>query len=98
MNDILKLNSVTVTTDSDGYTIETKTQKEVFCDVKSAGENEYFKSLNAGYEMALVFIIWKADYSGEKSLEYDSKQYKMQRTFELKDRDMIELHCSTLGA
>lgn len=71
-------------------------EKLVFCNVKSASQSEFYKALEAGYNIAIVFDVRYADYSGEKLIRYGGTEYKVIRTYRT-TIDNIELSCSEKG-
>ncbi|GHU92951.1 hypothetical protein FACS1894208_01260 [Clostridia bacterium] len=79
-----------------GYTEREETgQRPVFADKRSVYQSEYFAARNQGLEISIVFIIYKAEYGGEKTIEHEGVRYSVVRTFaDRKNIDLIELHCS----
>lgn len=92
--DTLELAKVTVSKDDYGYEVETPTSIEVFCNKKSVGTNEFYKSTQQGFEIKYVFEVKLLDYDEETDyVVYNKKQYKVVRTYEV-DSENIELHCT----
>lgn len=57
-------------------------QNEVFAEVLSASQNEFYKALENGLEPELVFMLTDyGDYNGEKILVYDDKRWRVIRTY-----------------
>jgi hypothetical protein len=71
-------------------------QKTVFGSKKSIQSREFYLAAQSGFTLELMFEIFKGEYESEKYLEYESKRYKIIRTFE-KDK-YIELMCQAYDA
>ena len=57
-------------------------QNEVFAEVMSASQNEFYKARENGLEPELVFKLTDyGDYNGEKILAYDEKRWRVIRTY-----------------
>lgn len=57
-------------------------QNEVFAEVMSASQNEFYKARENGLEPELVFKLTDyGDYNGEKILVYDEKRWRVIRTY-----------------
>jgi hypothetical protein len=66
-------------------------QKTVFGSKKSIQSREFYLAAQSGFTLELMFEIFKYDYDSQKYLEYESKRYKIIRTYET-DK-YIELMC-----
>lgn len=56
--------------------------EEVFAEVMTASQNEYYKALSNGLETELVFRLTDyADYHGEKVLLYEGNRLRVIRTY-----------------
>ena len=56
--------------------------EEVFAEVMTASQNEYYKALSNGLEVELVFRLTDyADYHGEKVLLYGGNRFRVIRTY-----------------
>lgn len=67
----------------------------VFCNSKSVGYAEYFKSQQTGKVVERKCDVHKADYEGEDTAEMDGKRYFVLKTYEIDD-DTIELTLTDL--
>ena len=64
----------------------------VFCNVKTTGYNEYFKSQQTGKVVEKKCDVHKADYEGEDTVELEGKRYYVLKTYEPEgDEDTVEL-------
>jgi viroplasmin and RNaseH domain-containing protein len=73
--------------------LESKTT--VFCNKKSVGYSEYFKSQQTGKVVEAKCEVHKADYGGEDTVEMDGRRFYVLKTYEL-DEDTIELSLTDL--
>lgn len=67
----------------------------VFCNKKSVGYAEFYKSQQAGFEISFKAEVHTTDYNGEKLAEFEGKRYSVLKTYEISD-DVIELTLSNL--
>lgn len=91
-SDICTLVDINETKNSYGATINSEKEKTVFCNKKSVGMNESYELSRLGFKGELKIEINKFDYSDEEFIIYNSKKYKIQRTYERED-EVIELTC-----
>lgn len=69
----------------------------VFCNKKSVGYSEFYKSQQAGYKTELKLDLHTQDYSGETLVEFEGRRYKVLRTYESKAGEVTELTLSDLS-
>ena len=83
--------------DSAGDTIETPevVETEVFCNILSIGQSEFYQAMATGFKPELKLEIYEAEYSGEKTIKVNNKTYDVIRTFRTKNSDILEI---TLGS
>lgn len=95
-SDIVTLVGSTTTQDEFGVWRETKTTRDVFCNVDSVTRAEFFEGgrngLNPEYRITMFF----ADYEDEKTVVYRGKPYGVYRTYQGKN-DTIELYVEKKG-
>ncbi|MCX4305408.1 MAG: hypothetical protein OSJ69_06360 [Acetatifactor sp.] len=71
---------------------EAEVKRVIFCNVKTTGYNEYFKSQQTGKVVEKKCDVHKADYEGEDTVELEGKRYYVLKTYEPEgDEDVIEL-------
>ena len=59
-----------------------ETQTEVFADVMSVSQNEFYKAMQNGLEPQLVFQLTDyGDYHGEKVFLYEDQRMRVIRTY-----------------
>ena len=83
--------------DSAGDTIETPevVETEVFCNILSIGQSEFYQAMATGFKPELKLEIYEAEYSGEKTIKVNNKTYDVIRTFRTKNGETLEI---TLGS
>ncbi|MBD5503465.1 MAG: hypothetical protein HDR09_06900 [Lachnospiraceae bacterium] len=84
-------------TDSGGFPVQKEEEKRtVFCNMKSVGYSEYFKSQQTGKEVKAKCEVHKADYEGEDTVEdMSGKRFFVLKTYDIDD-DTIELTLTDL--
>jgi SPP1 family predicted phage head-tail adaptor len=96
MDTPINLLDTTTTKDSNGYRVEEVTQKtDIFAEKKSIRQSEHYQAAAAGFNVEIMFLIWSIEYAGEKYIEYKSKVYQIERTYNT--GDLTELMCSLKG-
>lgn len=70
----------------------TETTADVFAEIRSVGYSEFYAAKSAGIEPSIVFLLSDySEYSGEKVVIWDSKRYRVVRTYT--NGQTIELTC-----
>lgn len=72
-----------------------ESRRTVFCNMKSVGYNEYFKSQQTGKVVERKCDVHKADYEGEDTVELNGKAYFVLKTYDI-DGDTVELTLTDL--
>lgn len=81
---------------ADGFENEPQENaRTVFCNMKSVGYSEYYKSQQTGKEAKRKCDIHKADYGGEDIVEMDKQRYSVLKLYDIDD-DTIELTLTDL--
>lgn len=79
---VINFISSTETTDRTGDSVITEVKREVYADLKSIGQSEFYQAQAHGLKPEIKFIIADYyDYNDEKIIEYDEKRYSILRTF-----------------
>lgn len=73
----------------------TESARTVFCNKKSVGYSEYFKSQQTGKVVEAKYEVHKEDYEGEDTAEIEGKRFYILKTYEI-DEDTIELTLTDL--
>ena len=95
-SNVIKLLSATKTQDQFGVWRETITEREVFCQVDSVTQAEFFNGGRNGLNPEYRMTMFGGDYAGETALIYDGKTYAVYRTYQRRD-DTIELYVERKG-
>lgn len=70
-------------------------RRTVFCNMKSVGYAEYYKSQQTGKEAKRKCDVHKVDYAGEDTVEVGGVRYFVLKTYEVDD-DTLELTLTDL--
>lgn len=95
-SDVITLVGVTRTQNEYGQWIESETTKQVYCDVDSVTQSEFFEGGRNGLNPEYRFTMFFADYNDEPIVEYKGKRYAVYRTY-LKRNDKLELYVERKG-
>ena len=96
-NEIIKLISETNTVDEYGDTVTVETERTIFAQVKSIGQNEFYQAQAVGLKPEIKFLISDfVDYQNEKKLKYTpfggtEEVYTVLRTY--RTRYNLEIVC-----
>lgn len=96
-SDVINLIQETQTQNSFGGWDVVETSQEVFCDVRSITQTEWFEAGRSGIDHpAYTFVINRNEYSGEKIVEYNGQRYGVYRTYEARNEN-LELYVEAKG-
>ena len=83
--------------DKNGVWQKTEVKTEVYCDVRSITQTEWFNAGRNGIEHpSFVFVITRNEYSGQEAVEYNGKLFGVYRTYMAKNEN-LELYCEAKG-
>lgn len=68
----------------------------VFCEVNSISRNEFYNASLAGLKPSIVFTVHSYEYNDETQIKFDTKNYKVMRTY-LKNTEELELTCEKVA-
>lgn len=88
---VCKLISETFTENQYGVPVPTETEREVFCNVRSISQSEWFEGARNGLNPEFQVIVFQYDYDGEEIVELEKERYTVYRTYVRAD-EMIELY------
>lgn len=91
MSDVLYLISQTISVDDYGNEVSTETQRQVFCEVNSISQTEFYAAANTELNPEYRFDVFFGDYNGEDVIEYQGNRYAIYRTY--RTGDTLELYC-----
>ena len=83
--------SETFTENQYGVPVPTETEREVFCNVRSISQSEWFEGARNGLNPEFQVIVFQYDYAGEEIVELEKERYTVYRTYVRAD-EMIELY------
>ncbi len=95
-SDVISLCEVTRTQDDFGQWIESVLKKQVYCQVESITQSEFFEAGRNGLNPQYRFVLFFGDYANEPIVEYKGQTYSVYRTY-LKKNDKIELYVERKG-
>lgn len=88
---VIYLISKTYQKDVYGVDRITETSAMRYCNVSSVTANEFFSGGELGLKPDLRFTMLNFEYNGEEIVQYNSKRYKVYRTYNGRN-DTIELY------
>lgn len=90
--DILTLISETFTVDELGQRVPAENRREVFCQMKSVSQSEFFGAGQLGLKPEYKAVMTTPlDYGGEEIAEYEGERYAVYRTY-APDGGQLELY------
>ncbi len=90
-NDVITLISKTYTRNAYGVEIPAETEHDIYCDVKSISQREFYAAGENGFKPELRFDVFAYDYNGEDLIEYNGNRYTVYRTFQ-SSNNVLELY------
>lgn len=95
-SDVITLVASTKSQNAYGVWVESKTTRDVFCQVNSVTGAEFFEGGRNGLNPEFRMTMFFADYNGERELLYKDKRYSVYRTYQGRN-DTIELYVERKG-
>lgn len=77
--------------DTIGQMIPTEVDSDVFCNVASVSQSEWFAGGQAGLKPELKLTMFAPDYAGQKLVEVNGIRYTIYRTYVRQD-ELLELY------
>ena len=90
LHDVITLVALTITKDSLGIEVSTEALRNVFAEVESITQTEFYAARDAQIKPEFRFRVFFGDYKGEEILEYQKVRYAIYRTF--RSGDYMELY------
>lgn len=81
----------TYASDSIGQMIATEVSRQVFCNVSSVTQTEWFNGGQNGLKPEYRVTMFAPDYEGEKLVEFNGVRYGVYRTY-LRQDELLELY------
>lgn len=95
-SNVITLIGSTKQQDSKGVWREILSEREVYCNVTSVTQAEFFEGARSGLNPAFRMTVFGPDYNEETMLRYNNKTYSIYRAY-LSKNDMIELYVERKG-
>lgn len=95
-SDVINLCKVNKAQDDFGQWVETVSKSQVYCQVDSITQSEFFEGGRNGLNPAYKFVMFYADYDNEPIVEYKNETFSVYRTYLRRD-DKIELYVERKG-
>ena len=95
-SDVINLISQTRTQDEYGRWTPVTSPREVFVQVDSISQSEFYEAGRNGLNPEYRFRMFSGDYEGEELCEYNGQPYAIYRTYLRRD-DTIELYVERKG-
>lgn len=95
-SDVLTLINQSRTQDDFGRWISTNTTRDVFVQVDSITQAEFYDAGRNGLNPEYRFRLFNGDYDGEELCEFHGQQYAIYRTYLRRD-DTLELYVERTG-
>lgn len=93
---VITLISVTRTQDDYGVWRDQETTTDVFCQVDSITQSEFFEAGRNGLNPEYRFRLFFGDYNNQEIVAYNNQRYSVYRTYLRRD-DTIELYVERKG-
>lgn len=90
VSDVIKLIKQTITTDKYQREVATEASTNVFCEVNSITQTEFYAAANTELNPEYRFNVFFGDYNGESIVEYQGTRYSVYRTY--RNGDYMELY------
>jgi SPP1 family predicted phage head-tail adaptor len=94
--DVASLVALVETQDDYGGIVVNGTPRLVYVNQKSIRQSEFYQAMAQGLKPEIMFEIRAMDYAGEEKIIFESKDYKIVRTYS-KNGEILELICISWG-
>ena len=96
-SDVITLISKNSVQTNDYCWVDQETRTEVFCDVRSISQTEWFNAGRNGIDHpAFIFVMNRNEYRGQQIVEFHGQRYGVYRTYMAKNEN-LELYCEAKG-
>ena len=95
-SDVITLIKETQTQDAFGVWRPSTTERDVFCQVDSITQSEFFEAGRNGLNPEYRFRIFAGDYDGERTVMFHGLRYGVYRTY-MERTDTLELYVERKG-
>lgn len=91
-SNVITLISQSFEPDEIGQPVPTESMRDVYCDVASVSQNEWYEAGNRGFRPELKITMFLYDYNNETIVAFEGKRYAIYRTYITKKSECIELY------
>lgn len=91
-SNVITLISQSFEKDDIGQPVPIESKREVYCNVSSIGQNEWYEAGNRGFRPELKITMFLYDYDNETVVELEGKRYAVYRTYITQKSECIELY------
>lgn len=95
-SDVITLIKETSTRNQYGVFVTMRTARQVFAQVDSVTQTEFFEGGRNGLNPELRFTVFRYDYDDETIVEYNGYTYGVYRTYAKRD-DALQLYAERKG-
>lgn len=95
-SDVISLIETLTEQDELGVWQKRYSTRQVFCQVESISQREFYEAGRNGLNPEFKFILFFGDYQNESIVMYKGQTYAVYRTYQRKD-DLLELYCERKG-
>ena len=95
-SEVITLISETKTQDANGVWQTATSERDVFAQVNSVTASEFFDGGRNGLNPEFRFVVFFADYQGERIVKYKGATYAVYRTYHART-DALELYVERKG-
>lgn len=97
LDDVLTLVGESYEKDATGVEKPSTAKRQIFCQVGSITRAEFAAAGRNGLNPELVFTVFAADYSDERTILYNGQGYGVYRTYHVPATDYLELYVQRKG-
>ncbi len=90
-SNVVTLISQTYALDAIGQMVATEVERDVFCNVASVSQTEWFQGGQNGLNPEYQVTMFAPDYEGEKLVEFNGVRYGVYRTY-VRNDELLELY------
>lgn len=95
MNDIVYLVTKKYEEDDIGQDISVRTEQEVFCEILSISQSEFFEAAQSGLKPQCKIKLWEAEYGGQTEVRIGDDYFTVYRNYTV--NGMTELYLEKRG-
>ena len=93
-NNVISLITEAETVNEYGSTVKTETSRDVFCELKSIGQSEFYQAQTNGIKPEIKFLLADyLDYKNEEIIIFDDVKYKVLRAYRANTGNELEITC-----